>query len=85
MIVNQKVGLRAQNGFSHGKNLVSLFREIKGAPYSFRLRPIQGNSLREINCFKPKCTSPLLERLRLKAPETIFYWEMWQRIEVALP
>ena len=30
MIVNQKVGLRAQNGFSHGKNLVFIISRNQG-------------------------------------------------------
>ena len=44
---------------------------MKVASYTFRLRPIHGNSFKGINFFEPKCTGPLLERLRLKSPETL--------------
>ena len=57
--------------FRTGTIYFLLFREIKVASYTFRLRPIHGNSLKEINFFEPKCTGPLLERLRLKSPETL--------------
>ena len=72
MVVNtiKTIGLRATD-FRTGKFYFSLFREIKVASYTFRLRPIHGNSLKEINFFEPKCTGPLLERLRLKSPETL--------------
>ena len=44
---------------------------IKVASYTFKLRPIHGNSLKEINFFEPKCNGPLLERRRLKSSETL--------------
>ena len=57
--------------FPMGKIYLSLFREIKVAQHTFRLRLNPGNSLKEINFFQPKCTGPPLERLRLKSPETL--------------
>ena len=73
MMVNtiKKKGLQAQNRFSHGKNLFVIISEIKVAQYTFRLRLIHGNSLKEINFFQLKCTGPPLGRLRLKSPETL--------------
>ena len=62
MVVNtiKTIGLRATD-FRTGKFYFSLFREIKVASYTFRLRPIHGISLKEINFFEPKCNGPLPE------------------------
>ena len=67
----QKIGFERRTDFRTGKIYFLLSREIKVASYTFRIRPIHGNSFKEINFFEPKCTGPLLERLRLKFPETL--------------
>ena len=72
MVVNtiKKQAFERRTDFRTGTVYFSLFREIKVASYTY-IRPIHGNSLKEINFFEPKCTGPLLERLRLKSPETL--------------
>ena len=73
MIVNtiKKQAFERRTDFRTEKIYFPLFREIKVASYTFKLRPIHGNSLKEINFFEPKCNGPLLERLRLKSSETL--------------
>ena len=73
MIVNtiKKQAFERRTDFRKEKIYFPLFREIKVASYTFRLRPIHGNSLKEINFFEPKCNGPLLEGLRLKSSETL--------------
>ena len=73
MIVNtiKKQAFQRRTDFRTEKIYFPLFREIKVASYTFKLRPIHGNSLKEINFFEPKCNGPLLEGLRLKSSETL--------------
>ena len=75
-----KTGLERERDFHTGKIYFSIFRRTKVISNTLRLRPIHGNSLKEIS-FWTEMHRSARERLRLKCPGTrtswCFLWRHW--------